>query len=490
MILILHYVLCFMPVIQSQHTQGCYHLDDKIEHETEKAALVDEDEDKNQGDMDKAAATSSTYYVSVRKSEKYRNLLAFMFGQSVGGMVTMLIYLQSGSGTWTGLIFATPLFVLPEATTPSKESRSMMELTSQGSARPADDEVQQKHAPTQAGVSLTAICSCSDVIYGVSQFSILWSSRLSRLSPNNKDSESEPKDNSSSMSSFDSKAELEVLIYMWQNGTGLMEKKSSDKEAGKGISYNENFLDTFVLQGCLDAAATCSRGVWMLLQGCLDAVATCSKSFLKGVALGSALANVIAGLVYSEIGTDVLRTLCKMTVSVKGPNTRKKWQWKEPDTKMKDPDTKKNCNQIEYDLMHMSQPSRRIHGSQNGSYDQAIGGSRCQKWRVDGGRIGVAVVLFQEKVGAQLGEEGNTSHKRITKQWFGSVYTPNTGATHENLDLFVVQRNVYGPVGDSLSWRFVCFFLDAILMCIFHRNMTIQRDNDSVQFFNHYMAQP
>ncbi|GJZ88978.1 hypothetical protein Tco_0660760 [Tanacetum coccineum] len=109
-----------MPVIQSQHTQGCYHLDDKIEHETEKAALVDEDEDKNQGDMDKAATTLSTYYVSVRKSEKYRNLRAFMFGQSVGGMVTMLIYLQSDSGTWTGLISATPLFVLPEAASPSK----------------------------------------------------------------------------------------------------------------------------------------------------------------------------------------------------------------------------------------------------------------------------------------------------------------------------------------------------------------------------------
>ncbi|GKD54029.1 hypothetical protein Tco_1287416 [Tanacetum coccineum] len=70
--------------------------------------------------MDKAAATSSTYYVSVRKSEKYRNLRAFMFGKSGGGMVTMLIYLQSDSGTWTGLIFATALFLLPEVASPSK----------------------------------------------------------------------------------------------------------------------------------------------------------------------------------------------------------------------------------------------------------------------------------------------------------------------------------------------------------------------------------
>lgn len=44
------------------------------------------------------------------------------------------------------------------------------------------------------------------------------SSRLSRLSPNNKDPESEPEDNSSSMSTSDSDAEPEVLIYMGQVG--------------------------------------------------------------------------------------------------------------------------------------------------------------------------------------------------------------------------------------------------------------------------------
>ncbi|GJV49102.1 hypothetical protein Tco_1439314 [Tanacetum coccineum] len=82
-------------------------------------------------------------------------------------------------------------------------------------------------------VSLAAICSWRyrendrDVIYKVIQFSVLWSSRLSRLSPNNKDPESKPKDNSSSMSSSDSEAELE---------------------------------------GCLATAATCSRGVWIMLQ--------------------------------------------------------------------------------------------------------------------------------------------------------------------------------------------------------------------------------
>ncbi|GKC21010.1 reverse transcriptase domain-containing protein [Tanacetum coccineum] len=46
-------------------------------------------------------------------------------------------------------------------------------------------------------------------------------------------------------------------------------------------AHNEN---TYValMEGCLDAAATCSRGVWMLLQptagqGCLDVVATCIR---------------------------------------------------------------------------------------------------------------------------------------------------------------------------------------------------------------------
>ncbi|GKB66086.1 cytochrome c oxidase subunit 3 [Tanacetum coccineum] len=42
------------------------------------------------------------------------------------------------------------------------------------------------------------------------------------------------------------------------------------------------------------------------------------ERFLKGVALGSALANVVAWLVYSEIGTDVLRTLCKVMVPALG----------------------------------------------------------------------------------------------------------------------------------------------------------------------------
>ncbi|GJZ33544.1 caffeoylshikimate esterase-like protein [Tanacetum coccineum] len=66
------------------------------------------------GDMNKAAATSLSYFVSVRQSEPYNTLPAFLFGESLGGLITMLMYLQSEIGMWSGLIFLAPLFVIPE----------------------------------------------------------------------------------------------------------------------------------------------------------------------------------------------------------------------------------------------------------------------------------------------------------------------------------------------------------------------------------------
>ncbi|PWA67492.1 hypothetical protein CTI12_AA318200 [Artemisia annua] len=66
------------------------------------------------GDMNKAAATSLSYFVSVRKSEEYCDLPAYLFGESMGGLITMLMYLQSETGMWSGLIFLAPLFVIPE----------------------------------------------------------------------------------------------------------------------------------------------------------------------------------------------------------------------------------------------------------------------------------------------------------------------------------------------------------------------------------------
>ncbi|XP_076929679.1 caffeoylshikimate esterase-like [Bidens hawaiensis] len=80
------------------------------------------------GDMDKAAATSLSYFVCVRKSEEYCQLPAFLFGESMGALVTMLMYFQSDPGTWSGLIFSSPLFVLPEGMVPSKLHLTMYGL--------------------------------------------------------------------------------------------------------------------------------------------------------------------------------------------------------------------------------------------------------------------------------------------------------------------------------------------------------------------------
>nr|XP_043623192.1 caffeoylshikimate esterase-like [Erigeron canadensis] len=80
------------------------------------------------GDMDKAAATSLSYFVSVRRSEQYRDLPAFLFGESMGGLITFLMYLQSDPDTWTGLIFSSPLFVIPEGMIPSKLHLTMYGL--------------------------------------------------------------------------------------------------------------------------------------------------------------------------------------------------------------------------------------------------------------------------------------------------------------------------------------------------------------------------
>ncbi|PWA67752.1 serine aminopeptidase, S33, Alpha/Beta hydrolase fold protein [Artemisia annua] len=80
------------------------------------------------GDMEKAAATSLSYFVSVRQSEHYSTLPAFLFGESMGGLITMLMYFQSDPDMWTGLIFSAPLFVIPEAMIPSKLHLTMYGL--------------------------------------------------------------------------------------------------------------------------------------------------------------------------------------------------------------------------------------------------------------------------------------------------------------------------------------------------------------------------
>ncbi|VFQ87360.1 unnamed protein product [Cuscuta campestris] len=72
------------------------------------------------GEMEKVAAASLSFFRSVRCGEEYKDLPAFLFGESMGGLVTMLMYLQSEPDTWTGLIFSAPLFVIPESMKPSK----------------------------------------------------------------------------------------------------------------------------------------------------------------------------------------------------------------------------------------------------------------------------------------------------------------------------------------------------------------------------------
>ncbi|KAF5203037.1 Caffeoylshikimate esterase [Thalictrum thalictroides] len=72
------------------------------------------------GEMEKVAASSLSYFLSVRTSESYKNLPAFLFGESMGGLATMLMYFQSEPNTWTGLIYSAPLFVIPDDMKPSK----------------------------------------------------------------------------------------------------------------------------------------------------------------------------------------------------------------------------------------------------------------------------------------------------------------------------------------------------------------------------------
>ncbi|WOH09818.1 hypothetical protein DCAR_0729277 [Daucus carota subsp. sativus] len=72
------------------------------------------------GDMDKAAAASLSFFLNTRRSDQYRHLPAFLFGESMGGAVTMLMYFQSPPDTWTGLIFSAPLFACTQDTKPSR----------------------------------------------------------------------------------------------------------------------------------------------------------------------------------------------------------------------------------------------------------------------------------------------------------------------------------------------------------------------------------
>lgn len=73
------------------------------------------------GDLNKVASASLSFFKSVRVSDEYKDLPAFLFGESMGGLATLLMYFQSEKeDLWTRLIFSAPLFVIPEPMKPSK----------------------------------------------------------------------------------------------------------------------------------------------------------------------------------------------------------------------------------------------------------------------------------------------------------------------------------------------------------------------------------
>ncbi|XP_042401799.1 caffeoylshikimate esterase-like [Zingiber officinale] len=71
------------------------------------------------GNMEAVAAASLSFFLSVRQESSH--LPAFLFGESMGGAATLLMYLRSPDrSTWTGLIFSAPLFVIPDDMKPSR----------------------------------------------------------------------------------------------------------------------------------------------------------------------------------------------------------------------------------------------------------------------------------------------------------------------------------------------------------------------------------
>lgn len=73
------------------------------------------------GDLPSVADASLSYFLHVRTSPDRRHLPAFIFGESLGGLVSLLMYLRSPDpSAWTGLIFSAPLFVIPDDMKPSR----------------------------------------------------------------------------------------------------------------------------------------------------------------------------------------------------------------------------------------------------------------------------------------------------------------------------------------------------------------------------------
>ncbi|KAL4362895.1 hypothetical protein GQ457_04G024480 [Hibiscus cannabinus] len=111
------------------------------------------------GDMDEVAATSLSLFKHVRYSDEYKDLPAFLFGESMGGAATMLMYFQSKPETWAGLIFSAPLFVMSENMKPSKARlQAHVTLTLQdASLSPAKTMLHFFHFPSSNQVTCVTI---------------------------------------------------------------------------------------------------------------------------------------------------------------------------------------------------------------------------------------------------------------------------------------------------------------------------------------------
>ncbi|KAJ3673374.1 hypothetical protein LUZ60_006748 [Juncus effusus] len=72
------------------------------------------------GDFEAVAGASLSFFLSVRKDPVYSDLPAFLYGESMGGAVTLMMYLRSPPNVWTGMILSAPLIVMPEEMKPSK----------------------------------------------------------------------------------------------------------------------------------------------------------------------------------------------------------------------------------------------------------------------------------------------------------------------------------------------------------------------------------
>ncbi|KAG0503176.1 hypothetical protein HPP92_003248 [Vanilla planifolia] len=72
------------------------------------------------GDLDSIAQASFSFFSSVRRSPEYAHLPSFLFGESMGGLVTLLIYFRSDPDLWTGFILSAPLIDIPDDMKPSK----------------------------------------------------------------------------------------------------------------------------------------------------------------------------------------------------------------------------------------------------------------------------------------------------------------------------------------------------------------------------------